>query len=82
MKYYCVWSDDETILCLTTDYGVALDVYGDYMFNNGYLTDDSWTDATASIEEFIEYPTDRDDIMRFINDTEKLAWKHGKTIML
>jgi DNA phosphorothioation-dependent restriction protein DptG len=81
-KYYCVWSEQETILCLTTDYGIALDVYGNHMIDSGYVTDDSWADAIARIEEFDEWPVTRRDIMDALSDDEYIAWNAGDTVML
>ena len=81
-KYFCVWSDEATLLCLTTDYGVAVDVYGEYMIDNGYFTDDSWAESEAYIQTFDEFPSDNSDIMDYISDDEKLKWKHGETVMI
>lgn len=83
MKYFCVWSEQGAILCLTTDYGVAIDVYSEHMINCGHLTDDSWSDTTAFIEEFSSvFPSDRKDIMEAISDSERRDWKSGsRTIM-
>jgi hypothetical protein len=81
-KYYCVWSEQETILCLTTDYGIAMDVFGDHMIDSGYVTDDSWADAIARIEEFDEFPVTRKDIMSVLSDDEYIAWNAGDTVML
>ena len=81
-KYYCVWSEQETILCLTTDYGIAMDVFGDHMIDSGYVTDDSWADAIARIEEFDEFPVTRKDIMSVLSDDEYIAWNAGNTVML
>jgi hypothetical protein len=81
IKYYCVWGEDESILVLTTDYGIALDMYAQHLESMGRLTDDQWSDTTAYIEEFGEsFPSDREDIMDSISDSERLAWKHGETI--
>jgi hypothetical protein len=81
-KYYCVWSEQDTILCLTTDYGIAMDVFGDHMIDSGYVTDDSWADAIARIEEFDEFPVTRKDIMSVLSDDEYIAWNAGDTVML
>jgi DNA phosphorothioation-dependent restriction protein DptG len=81
-KYYCVWSEQDTILCLTTDYGIALDVYGNHLIDSGYVTDDSWADAIARIEEFDEWPVTRRDIMDPLTDGEYIAWNAGYTVML
>jgi len=81
-KYYCVWSEQDTILCLTTDFGIATDVYGEHMIDSGYVTDDSWADATARIEEFPEFPVTRKDIMSVLSDDEYIAWNAGNTVML
>jgi DNA phosphorothioation-dependent restriction protein DptG len=81
-KYYCVWSEQDTILCLTTDYGIALDVFGEHMIDSGYVTDDSWADAIARIEEFDEFPVTRKDIMSVLSDDEYIAWNAGNTVML
>jgi hypothetical protein len=81
-KYYCVWSEQDTILCLTTDYGIAMDVFGDHMIDSGYVTDDSWADAIARIEEFDEFPVTRKDIMSVLSDDEYIAWNAGNTLML
>jgi hypothetical protein len=81
-KYYCVWSEQDTILCLTTDYGIAMDVFGDHMIDSGYVTDDSWADAIARIEEFDEFPVTRKDIMSVLSDDEYIAWNAGNTVML
>lgn len=81
-KYYCVWSEDETMLCLTTDNGIALDVFADHMMKVGRLTDDDWSDTTAFIEEFDEFPVTRKDIMDFLTDEEYIAWNAGNTVML
>jgi hypothetical protein len=80
--YYCVWSEQDTILCLTTDFGIATDVYGEHMIDSGYVTDDSWADATARIEEFPEFPVTRKDIMDFLSDDEYIAWNGGNTVMM
>lgn len=80
--YYCVWSEQDTILCLTTDFGIATDVYGEHMIDSGYVTDDSWADATARIEEFPEFPVTRKDIMDFLSDDEYIAWNGGITVMM
>jgi hypothetical protein len=80
-KYFCVWSDEATIICLTTDYGMALDVYGNYMVDSGYLTDDEWAEASAYIETFDEFPSDNPIIMDYLSDNEKLKWKHGETVL-
>jgi hypothetical protein len=81
-KYYCVWSEDETMLCLTTDNGIALDVFANHMNQVGRLTDDDWSDTTAFIEEFDEFPVTRKDIMHFLTDEECIAWNAGNTVML
>ena len=81
LKYFCVWSEDETMLCLTTDNGFALDIFANHMMNVGRLTDDDWSDTTAFIEEFTEFPSDRADIMDFISDEEKNLWKSGESIV-
>lgn len=81
-KYYCVWSEQDTILCLTTDYGIAIDVFGNHMIDSGYVTDDSWADAIARIEEFDEFPVTRKDIMSVLSDDEYIAWNAGNTVML
>ena len=81
-KYYCVWSEQDTILCLTTDYGIAMDVFGNHMIDSGYVTDDSWADAIARIEEFDEFPVTRKDIMSVLSDDEYIAWNAGNTVML
>jgi hypothetical protein len=81
-KYYCVWSEQDTILCLTTDYGIAMDVFGNHMIDSGYVTDDSWADAIARIEEFDEFPVTRKDIMSVLSDDEYIAWNAGDTVML
>ena len=80
--YYCVWGNSDQILCLTTDYGIAMDVYGEHMIDSGYVTDDSWADATARIEEFPEFPVTRKDIMDFLSDDEYIAWNGGNTVMM
>lgn len=69
------------MLCLTTDSGLALDIYANHMINVGRLTDDDWADSEAFIEEFTEFPSDRADIMDFISDQEKSLWKSGETIV-
>ncbi len=80
--YYCVWGNSDQILCLTTDFGIATDVYGEHMIDSGYVTDDSWADATARIEEFPEFPVTRKDIMDFLSDDEYIAWNGGITVMM
>lgn len=81
-KYYCVWSEQETILCLTTDNGIAIDVFAEHMINVGRLTDDDWSDTTAFIEEWDEFPVERKDIMDFLTDEEYIAWNGGNTVMM
>lgn len=81
-KYYCVWSEQETILCLTTDGGIALDMFAEHMINSGRLTDDEWSDTTAFIEEWDEFPVERKDIMDFLTDEEYIAWNGGNTVII
>lgn len=80
--YYCVWSEQGTILCLTTDYGIAVDVYGEHMIFSGKLTDDDWATSAANIEEFSELPTNREDIVGELPPDAITAWKHGDTVLL
>lgn len=82
IKYYCVWSEFDTILCLTTDYGIALDVFANHMTSVGRLTDDSWSETTAHIEEFFTFPENNSEIMESISDGERVKWKYGNTIFL
>jgi hypothetical protein len=81
--YYCVWGNQDTILCLTTDFGIATDVYGEHMIDSGYVTDDSpFFSSVARIEEFPEFPVTRKDIMDFLSDDEYIAWNGGNTVMM
>jgi hypothetical protein len=86
--YYCVWSEQDTILCLTTDFGIATDVYGEHMIASGYVTDDAWSgespffSSLARIEEFDEFPVTRKDIMDVLSDDEYIAWNGGNTVMM
>lgn len=55
--YYCVWGNSDQILCLTTDYGIAMGAYTQHMTESGYVTDDSpFFSSVARIEEFDEFP--------------------------
>ena len=80
--WYCVWSNEDKILCLTSDYGIAVDVLGNHMVDTGYVTDDSWADATARIEEFDTIPDDRNDIIDFLTLDEYNTWYNGGTVMM
>lgn len=84
IKYYCVWSEFDTILCLTTDYGIALDVFANHMTSVGRLTDDSWSETSAHIEDFYGFPSEADhsDIFNYITDVEKNKWFQGETVMI
>ena len=79
-KYFCVWSEEDTILCLTTDYGIALDTLANHMEDCGRFTDDQWSESSASIEEFVEYPRDREDIIGYISPEEAALWKNGEPV--
>lgn len=81
-KFYCVWGEDEQILALTTDYGIALDVLANHMTNMGRLTDDEWSESNAIIEDFTEFPVTRKDIMELLSDEEYIAWNGGSTVMM
>lgn len=82
ITYYCVWSEETAILCLTTDYGIALDVFAEHMTMNGRLTDDEWQETTAFIEEFSEFPSDRPDIVDFLHPNEIQKWKAGEPVFI
>lgn len=81
-KFYCVWSEQDTILCLTTDYGIALDRYAQHMEECERFTDDQWSDTTAFIEDFDEYPTERADIFDYISPQEAAKWMNGEPVFL
>lgn len=82
ITYYCVWGEEGTILCLTTDYGLSLDVFAEHMTMKGRLTDDQWQETTAFIEEFDQFPSDRNDILDFITPAEKNKWRACETVMI
>lgn len=81
-KFYCVWGEEGQILALTTDYGRALDVFTEHMMIVGRLTDDSWSDTTAMIEDFPDYPAGNSFIIDFITKSEALRWKNGETVII
>ena len=81
-KFYCVWGEEGQILALTTDYGRALDVFAELMMIVGRLTDDSWSDTTAMIEDFQDYPAGNNFIIDFITKSEALRWKNGETVII
>ena len=81
-KYYCVWGEENEILALTSDYGIALDVLAEHMLIRGRLTDDQWAESTAIIEDFPEFPSDNRFILDFITKDETLNWKNGETVII